>query len=537
MQISPESFGESQQRSPSLYRQGLLAFSVLSLTFSSVAEAHEYGQENTKFEVGVGSESSINLPRLAATSVTTMSIEGGSNLTAVMNITATETAGAGYIQAKRHSDAVGAFSSLNLDSPNQTRASLAFAQLDESGTFEVYNQSATHLVADVQGFFADGAIDDVPDIRLFDTRTNHTDALPSGSLIEFHGRPDSTAIINFFADGVRKPGYFQVLPYCGATPGAYSTMNVDKIGQIVNNPAFVRFDGEGKACAYAQASAQWGGDLTAYLNDGVFNDIEDTRLVDTRTSTSKPRPGTSITIDGKPNSTGVVSIIATETDAPGYVQVVSEGVVEGSSSNLNVDGTGQTRAALAFVRFGSDGHAKIFTQNGTHLIADLQGYMNEGWFTDIADKRIYDSRESQPLIITDTLLSYTGIKPVQDTDFDTSCLVRVGANGVVQQTVTFNVRNLQPTTNQYSSPIPNGDVVTISGQTKTPSGIRFEFYDREATNNQGVASLQRVSYLPTIPDAQTLQSEGLTVTVDHKNGLKSESLFSINGICSVEFIS
>ena len=35
----------------------------------------------------------------------------------------------------------------------------------------LFNQSATHLVADVQGYLTDGAFVDLPDDRLLDTRT------------------------------------------------------------------------------------------------------------------------------------------------------------------------------------------------------------------------------------------------------------------------------------------------------------------------------------------------------------------------------
>jgi hypothetical protein len=57
-----------------------------------------------------------------------------------------------------------------------------------------------------------------------------------------------------------------------------------------------------------------------------------------------------------------------------------------------VDRAGQTVAGLAFVRFDPQGRACLFNQRATHLVADLQGYLADGAFDDLADVRLLDTR-------------------------------------------------------------------------------------------------------------------------------------------------
>ena len=105
--------------------------------------------------------------------------------------------------------------------------------------------------------------------------------------------------------------------------------------------------------------------------------------------------GSMTTITGRPSSTAVVSIVATDTAAPGYVQVLPCGSSPGASSNVNVDRVGQTIAGLAFVNFEAAGKACVFNQSGMNLVVDVQGYMNPSAFDDITDTRILDTRNGR----------------------------------------------------------------------------------------------------------------------------------------------
>ena len=100
----------------------------------------------------------------------TVEIAGRANTTAVVMIVATETSGAGYVQALPCGTTPGASSNLNADRAGQTIAGLAFVRFDANGRACLFTQRSTHLVADVQGYLADGAFVDGPDERILDTR-------------------------------------------------------------------------------------------------------------------------------------------------------------------------------------------------------------------------------------------------------------------------------------------------------------------------------------------------------------------------------
>jgi acetyl esterase/lipase len=102
--------------------------------------------------------------------------------------------------------------------------------------------------------------------------------------------------------------------------------------------------------------------------------------------------GRTTTIDGPPGRSGVVSLVATENRAAGYIQALRCGGATGASSNLNSDAPGQTRAALAVVEFDAQGRACLFNQASTHLVADLQGTFTPGAFEDVVDDRLLDTR-------------------------------------------------------------------------------------------------------------------------------------------------
>ncbi|HRE00312.1 MAG TPA: hypothetical protein PLV68_03380, partial [Ilumatobacteraceae bacterium] len=103
-------------------------------------------------------------------------------------------------------------------------------------------------------------------------------------------------------------------------------------------------------------------------------------------------PGKTTTIKGSPNRSAVISIIATETGAPGYLQVLACGTAPGATSNLNADRAGQTVAGLAVIRFDAKGEACVYNQSVTHVVVDLQGYLATAAFDDIADVRLVDTR-------------------------------------------------------------------------------------------------------------------------------------------------
>ena len=74
---------------------------------------------------------------------------------------------------------------------------LAVVRFDASGSACIFTSVATHVLADLQGYLADGAIDDVDDVRLLDTRGGVKPA--GGSETVISGRPGESAVVSVVA--------------------------------------------------------------------------------------------------------------------------------------------------------------------------------------------------------------------------------------------------------------------------------------------------------------------------------------------------
>ena len=323
-------------------------------------------------------------------------IHGEPNRSAVISLVTTGNSASGFVQVLQCGATPGSSSNLNADRPGETRAGLAIVHFDSAGEACLYNQSSTHLVADLQGYFTDGAVDDVADVRLIDTRVSTSGGvaprLAAGSQTELSGRPNSTAVVSLIVTDTTGPGFVQILP-CGSPAGGSSNLNADRGGETIANLAFVHFDASGHVCVFTQSPAHVVADLQAYVTDGTFDDIADIRALDTRLGGgAKPSGGSQTVVLGRADSTAVVSLIAAAADGPGFIQSLACGSVAGGSSNLNVDAPRQTIANLAFVQFGPGATSCLYNQSATHLVADVQGYLQPGSFDDVVDVRLLDTR-------------------------------------------------------------------------------------------------------------------------------------------------
>jgi hypothetical protein len=215
------------------------------------------------------------------------------------------------------------------------------------------------------------------------------------SMVEIHGTPNRSAIVSLVATQTASAGYLQALP-CAAIAGSTSNLNADAAGQTRAGLAVVHFDATGSACVFNSMATHLIVDLQGYLADEAFDDLTDARLLDTRGG-QQPKGGSVVVVHGEANRSAVLSLIATGSMGWGYVQALPCGTSPGSTSNINVDRAGQTRAGLAIVRFGPDGTACLFTSVATNLVVDLQGYLagsgnGNGAFDDTSDVRLLDTR-------------------------------------------------------------------------------------------------------------------------------------------------
>ncbi|MFW5469514.1 GmrSD restriction endonuclease domain-containing protein [Knoellia sp. CPCC 206435] len=226
------------------------------------------------------------LAKPAAGSVTKFQVTGRGGVPAgasavVLNVTATQTAGAGYLQVMPTDGSVApaAYSNVNLMRVGQTAAGLATVPLASAGTVQIYTSTPTHLIADVAGYYTGGS-DEVTSRRLFvpitptrikDTRSGTKPA--SGSTVSLApagkgGIPTTGAAaiaLNLTATQATGAGFLQVYPTEEGTPGSSSNLNTERAGQTIANAAMSKLGSGGTASVYISRSTHVIGDVAGYF--------------------------------------------------------------------------------------------------------------------------------------------------------------------------------------------------------------------------------------------------------------------------------
>ncbi len=203
----------------------------------------------------------------------------------------------------------------------------------------------------------------------------------------------SAVVLNVTATEATAAGYVQVVPTGGtAALGSSSNLNIERAGQTIPNLVVVPIGGDGTVTFYSQTGTHLLADVAGYFTGasapdstaGLFHPLDPARLIDTRSTGTKPGASSLTTVaaagTGGVPASGVAAVFInatiTEANGPGYVQVYPAGQgTPGSSSNLNVERVGQTRPNAVFTGLGG-GSFTMFALVGGHLIADVSG-----WFT------------------------------------------------------------------------------------------------------------------------------------------------------------
>ena len=238
----------------------------------------------------------------------------------------------------------------------------------------------------------------------------------------------SAVTLNVVVTDPRQLGYVQVLPFGGGTLGGSSNINVYYLGQTAGNLVTVPVGANGAVTLYDVAGGNLIADVLGYFataatsTDGRYVALNPTRILDTRDGTgtggsapfSKPTGGTALGVQltgaGGIPASGVSSVAmtltATQSSGPGFVQVVPTGgpTALGSTSNVNLTGAGQTVANLVVVPVGTGGSVQVYNSSGTHLIVDVVGYFTDstapssalGLFVPVSPARLMDTRASGP---------------------------------------------------------------------------------------------------------------------------------------------
>jgi hypothetical protein len=190
----------------------------------------------------------------------------------------------------------------------------------------------------------------------------------------------------------------------GAQPGT-SNLNVARRGQTIPNLVLAPVATDGTVRIFTSAGAHLIADaITWFGATGAYKPINPDRALDTRNGAvgySGPKPAAGgiveVQVVGRsgisalPGQLVVANVTAVDATAPGYLTVWGSGS-QPATSNVNIQSVGQTIPNLVVVPIGADGKIRIYTSNGTHLLADIFGTLSGPDVSSSSPDRILDTR-------------------------------------------------------------------------------------------------------------------------------------------------
>ncbi len=218
--------------------------------------------------------------RVVARATTTVRLPVPSGTTAaVLNLTVTEPAVAGYATAYACDTPLPLASNLNV-AAGETRAALVLAPLAADGSVCLTTSMAAHVVADLQGWFGPtGSYRAAPPNRLLDTRTGGAARVAAGGTVAVDLPAGlAAAAVTVTADQPSSAGYV-TLHACNAARPLASALN-PVVGQAVANASFTA---GGRLCVYTSQPTHLLVDVSGgFAATGGFEPLGPTRLWDTR---------------------------------------------------------------------------------------------------------------------------------------------------------------------------------------------------------------------------------------------------------------
>ncbi len=324
----------------------------------------------------------------------------------VLNVTAIDAEGEGYVTVFPWGEALPNTSNVNIKRFGQMVANLVTVRLGAEGKVGLYSSVSANLLVDVFGYYsASGAtaagrfIAQTPQ-RLLDTRGQATAgqggvvrlAMPDGIPANTEGLVLNVTAVDsrLRTDGY---GYWTAYP-AGQDQGTTSNINISVPGQTIANQVIVKPSALG-VDFYSYAGGDLLVDLMGYYTgtgaavsvDGLFVPVSPTRLLDTR---STPNPlGENVAlhhdwtvevgtagqagISGSGASAVALNVTMTRAQGEGFVTVYPAGRGRPDSSNLNADLAGTTAPNHVQLATGTRG-VSFYSYGGTDLIVDIFGW-------------------------------------------------------------------------------------------------------------------------------------------------------------------
>jgi hypothetical protein len=175
-------------------------------------------------------------------------------------------------------------------------SNLSVVRLGADGSFCIYNESAVHLVVDLQGLFVPPSdttlgFEPATNRRLIDTRTAGAPALPAGSItaIQTSAPTGTAAVLVNLAMAAGDGNGFITADRCSALkPGTQTKSSANYPDQVpISNLSVVPLDPDGTFCIYNSTPVHLIADIQGYFQTSAtlrLELIDGVRLIDTRIS-------------------------------------------------------------------------------------------------------------------------------------------------------------------------------------------------------------------------------------------------------------
>ena len=308
--------------------------------------------------------------------------------------------------------------------------------------------------------------------RALDTRSGATPA--PGTTLNLgiagaYGVPSDAkaAIVNVTAVDTGGWGYLTVWPG-GLPQPPTSSLNYSEAGLTIASSVVIPLGADGSINVYTSNSAGVLVDVLGYFPaDSGFSEVPLSRVVDTRPGpTPEPfqRFDAKVTdVPGTPAAAefALVTVTMVDSTGGGYVTVWPTGTPIPATSNVNVDGAGQTRAGLAVVPIGANGSISLHTSVGADLLVDVLGFLTaNGGYTGLDTfERLLDTRPSGPVADGSiTPLRVAGVAGVPATAKAVLLNVTADRNTAWNYLTVFPAGTAQPNASNVNSSSAGGSI-------------------------------------------------------------------------------
>lgn len=304
----------------------------------------------------------------------------------IVQITAVDPAGPGWLGAHRCGAGPPSTSSLNVDPSVTARGSTTVAPVVD-GRICIHTSTEAHVLVDATAALVPdrgAGVRPEPPTRLFDSRGTGA-PLPCGTESQFGLAGRSGVLVNVTATDIVEPGFVTAWP-CERLRPDTSILNQAPGLDAVASSTVLPVGADGRLCLANDGATALIVDLVASITSdddpagGWFQLVEPVRLLDTRVGTGGWSgfllPGTRIDLDTAlpPGATALVTVTATDSDGAGHLIVWDGSVPMPLTSALNHDGV--DIANLAGVTLDAEGTFAIQAEGigSAHVLVDLWGW-------------------------------------------------------------------------------------------------------------------------------------------------------------------